>query len=147
MLEIKVMNFTEFNTEELYNVLQLRSDIFVVEQDCVYLDIDGKDDKAVHVVGLKDNKVVAYTRVFKPGDYFDEASIGRVAVHKEYRKFGYGKVIMQASIKVVKEHFNSTEIKISAQKYLTKFYTDLGFNTIGEEYLEDGIPHIGMLKT
>lgn len=147
MLEIKVMNFTEFNTEELYNVLQLRSDIFVVEQDCVYLDIDGKDDKAVHVVGLKDNKVVAYTRVFKPGDYFDEASIGRVAVHKEYRKFGYGKVIMQASIKVVKEHFNSTEIKISAQKYLTKFYSDLGFNTIGEEYLEDGIPHIGMLKT
>lgn len=147
MLEIKVMNFTEFNTEELYNVLQLRSDIFVVEQDCVYLDIDGKDDKAVHVVGLKDNKVVAYTRVFKPGDYFDEASIGRVAVHKEYRKFGYGKVIMQASIKVVKEHFNSSEIKISAQKYLTKFYSDLGFNTIGEEYLEDGIPHIGMLKT
>ncbi|WP_116771566.1 GNAT family N-acetyltransferase [Maribacter litoralis] len=147
MLEIKVMNFTEFNTEELYNVLQLRSDIFVVEQDCVYLDIDGKDDKAVHVVGLKDNKVVAYTRVFKPGDYFDEASIGRVAVHKEYRKFGYGKVIMQASIKVVKEHFNCTEIKISAQKYLTKFYSDLGFNSIGEEYLEDGIPHIGMLKT
>ena len=147
MLEIKVMNFTEFNTEELYNVLQLRSDIFVVEQDCVYLDIDGKDDKAVHVVGLKDNKVVAYTRVFKPGDYFDEASIGRVAVHKEYRKFGYGKVIMQASIKVVEEHFNRTEIKISAQKYLTKFYSDLGFNTIGEEYLEDGIPHIGMLKT
>ncbi|WP_430428669.1 GNAT family N-acetyltransferase [Maribacter litoralis] len=147
MLEIKVMNFTEFNIEELYNVLQLRSDIFVVEQDCVYLDIDGKDDKAVHVVGLKDNKVVAYTRVFKHGDYFDEASIGRVAVHKEYRKFGYGKVIMQASIKVVKEHFNSTKIKISAQKYLTKFYSDLGFNTIGQEYLEDGIPHIGMLKT
>ncbi|WP_437371654.1 GNAT family N-acetyltransferase [Maribacter litoralis] len=147
MLEIKVMNFTEFNTEELYNVLQLRSDIFVVEQDCVYLDIDGKDDTAVHVIGLKDNKVVAYTRVFKPGDYFDEASIGRVAVHKEYRKFGYGKVIMQASIKVVKAHFNNTEIKISAQKYLTKFYSDLGFNTIGEEYLEDGIPHIGMIKT
>lgn len=146
MLDIKVKSFKEFDIEELYNVLQLRSDIFVVEQDCVYLDIDGKDDKAIHVLGYKDDKVVAYTRIFKPGDYFDQASIGRVAVHKEYRKFGYGKIIMQASIKAVEEQFNKNEIKISAQKYLTKFYTDLGFKSTGEEYLEDGIPHIAMIK-
>ncbi|WP_396632729.1 GNAT family N-acetyltransferase [Maribacter sp. R86514] len=146
MLDIKVKSFKEFDIEELYNVLQLRSDIFVVEQDCVYLDIDGKDDKAIHVLGYKNDKVVAYTRIFKPGDYFDQASIGRVAVHKEYRKFGYGKIIMQASIKAVEEQFNKDEIKISAQKYLTKFYTDLGFKSMGDGYLEDGIPHIAMIR-
>ncbi|MDF4201430.1 GNAT family N-acetyltransferase [Maribacter sp. SA7] len=146
MLDIKVKNFKEFDIEELYNVLQLRSEIFVVEQDCVYQDIDGKDSKAIHVIGYKNNSVVAYTRIFKPGDYFDQASIGRVAVHKDFRKFGYGKVIMQASIDAVEEHYNTYEIKISAQKYLTKFYTDLGFNATGEEYLEDGIPHIAMIK-
>ncbi|WP_282178767.1 GNAT family N-acetyltransferase [Maribacter stanieri] len=146
MLDIKIKEFKEFDIEELYNVLQLRSDIFVVEQDCIYLDIDGKDDKAIHVIGFKDNNVVAYTRIFKPGDYFDQASIGRVAVHKQHRKFGYGKVIMEASIKAVEERFSENEIKISAQKYLTKFYTDLGFNSTGEEYLEDGIPHIAMIR-
>ena len=146
MLDIKVKGFNEFNSVELYNVLQLRSQIFVVEQDCVYLDIDGKDDKALHVIGLSNNKVVAYTRIFKPGIYFDQSSIGRVAVHEDYRKFGYGKIIMQSSIQAVKEHFNCTEIKISAQKYLTKFYSDLGFTATGEDYLEDGIPHIAMIK-
>lgn len=146
MLDIKVVTFKEFDIHELYNVLQLRSDIFVVEQDCVYLDLDGKDEKAIHVIGLKDAKVVAYTRIFKPGDYFDQASIGRVAVHKEYRKYGYGKVIIQESIKAVKELFNTNEILISAQAYLEKFYNDLGFKTIGDGYLEDGIPHIRMIK-
>lgn len=146
MLDIKVLPFKEFDIHELYNVLQLRSDIFVVEQDCVYLDLDGKDEKAIHVIGFKDARVVAYTRIFKPGDYFDRASIGRVAVHKEYRKYGYGKVIMQASIKAVDELFNTNEILISAQAYLEKFYNDLGFKTIGDGYLEDGIPHIRMIK-
>jgi len=146
MLDIKIKSFKEFDIEELYNVLQLRSEIFVVEQYCVYQDIDGKDDKAIHVIGYKNNTVVAYTRIFKPSDYFDQASIGRVAVHKDFRKFGYGKVIMQASIDAVQEHFNENEIKISAQKYLTKFYTNLGFNVTGEEYLEDGIPHKAMIR-
>ncbi|MDP5062973.1 MAG: GNAT family N-acetyltransferase, partial [Maribacter sp.] len=136
MLDIKVLPFKEFDIYELYKALQLRSDIFVVEQDCVYLDLDGKDEKAIHVIGFKDARVVAYTRIFKPGDYFDQASIGRVAVHKEYRKYGYGKVIMQASIKAVEELFNTNEILISAQAYLEKFYNDLGFKTIGDGYLE-----------
>lgn len=146
MLNIKVIDFKEFDIEELYNVLQLRSNIFVVEQDCVYLDLDGKDGKAFHVIGFKDNTVVAYTRIFKPGDYFDQASIGRVAVHKDFRKFGYGKVIMEASIKAVEKRFSENEILISAQAYLEKFYNDLGFKTIGDGYLEDGIPHIKMFK-
>ncbi|APQ17313.1 GNAT family N-acetyltransferase [Maribacter hydrothermalis] len=146
MLDIKVKEFGEITTLELYEVLQLRTEIFVVEQDCVYQDLDGKDDKAIHVIGYNNNKIVAYTRIFKPGYYFNESSIGRVAVHKEYRNYGYGKDIMQASINAVKEKFNEDDIKISAQVYLTKFYTELGFRTIGEGYLEDGIPHIAMIK-
>lgn len=146
MLDIKVKKFNELSIQELYSLLKLRSEIFVVEQDCVYQDLDGKDAKALHVIGINNNEVVAYTRIFKPGDYFDIASIGRVAVHKDYRKYGYGKDIMQASINAVNEEFKEQQIKISAQTYLDKFYTELGFKAIGEGYLEDGIPHIQMVK-
>lgn len=145
-MNIEVNKFNELNTATLYDILQLRSEIFVVEQDCVYQDLDGKDQKALHIIGKKSNKVVAYTRVFGSGDYFDCASIGRVVVAKEQRKYGYGKVIMNASIKVVKEHLKENTIKISAQTYLKKFYNDLGFKEFGEEYLEDGIPHVAMRR-
>jgi len=144
-LNIKVKTFQEFTTQELYDVLQLRSEVFVVEQDCVYLDIDGKDQKALHVVGYKNENIVAYTRVFKPGDYFEYASIGRVVVSKKERKYKYGYDIMHASIEAIKIHYNTSEIKISAQTYLKRFYNNLDFFEVGEEYLEDGIPHIGMV--
>ena len=147
MLEIKVKYFKELTTQELYKILQLRSEVFVVEQDCVYQDIDDKDQKALHVIGLKNNRVVAYTRIFKPGDYFKQASIGRVVVAKKEREHKYGYDIMESSIKAVKDFYNETSIKISAQCYLEKFYNNLGFKQVGEEYLEDGIPHIGMIKT
>lgn len=146
MLDILTKNFSELNTSELYDLLQLRSEVFVVEQDCVYQDIDGKDQKALHVLGYKNNNLVAYTRVFKPGDYFNEASIGRVVVKENERQHQYGYDIMKASIKVVNIFFNTTEIKISAQTYLKKFYNNLEFKEIGEEYLEDGIPHVAMIK-
>lgn len=146
MLDIKVKTFEEFTTKELYDVLQLRSEVFVVEQDCVYQDMDGKDQKALHVIGYKNNKVVAYTRVFRPGDYFEYASIGRVVVDANEREHKYGYEIMQASIEAIKERYNETKIKISAQTYLKRFYNNLGFKAVGEEYLEDGIPHIGMIK-
>ena len=94
----------------------------------------------------KNEKLIAYTRIFKPGDYFNDASIGRVVVAENQRKFGYGFIIMQHSIKAVKEYFNETTIKISAQKYLKNFYESLDFEQIGEEYLEDNIPHIPMIK-
>ena len=145
MIEVKVKTFAELTTQELYDVLQLRSEVFVVEQDCVYQDIDGKDQKALHVIGFKDEKIVAYTRLFKPGDYFELASIGRVIVDKAQRQYKYGYDIMNASIDAVKTHYNQTEIKISAQCYLKRFYGNLGFKEIGDEYLEDGIPHIGMI--
>ena len=146
MLTIKTKTYEELTKNELYSLLQLRSEVFVVEQDCVYQDIDGKDQKALHVLGFKDGKLVAYTRIFKPGDYFEEPSIGRVVVMKKEREHKYGYDIMRRSIEAVVEHFNTTLIKISAQVYLKKFYTNLGFKAVGEAYLEDDIPHIAMIK-
>lgn len=145
-LKIKIKAFNELSTTELYDVLQLRSEVFVVEQDCVYQDIDGKDQKALHVLGYKDGVLVTYTRLFKPNDYFEEASIGRVVVRQNARTFGYGYDIMNASIAALKTYFNETLIKISAQEYLKQFYTNLGFEQQGNAYLEDGIPHIAMIK-
>ena len=146
MFQITIKKFSELTTNELYEILQLRSEVFVVEQDCVYQDIDFKDQKALHVIGIKKNKIVAYTRVFKSGDYFEKPSIGRVVVTEKERINKYGFQIMKASIKAIDTFFNEKEIKISAQKYLKKFYESLDFEMIGEEYLEDGIPHIGMIK-
>lgn len=146
MLEITIKTFQELTTKELYDLIQLRVDVFCVEQNCVYQDLDGKDEKAIHIIGKKNNKIIAYTRVFKPGDYFKESSIGRVVVRKDERQHKYGYDIMKASIQAVKDYFSETTIKISAQTYLRKFYNNLGFKEIGEEYLEDGIPHIAMVK-
>ncbi|MBT3741358.1 MAG: GNAT family N-acetyltransferase [Polaribacter sp.] len=137
-------SFSELTTTELYKILQLRSEVFVVEQDCVYQDLDFKDQKSLHVFGFKNDNIIAYTRIFKPGDYFDNASIGRVVVADTERKFGYGHDVIKASINAIKTHFNVDEITISAQKYLKIFYESHNFIQIGEEYLEDGIPHIRM---
>lgn len=138
--------FQELTTSELYKILQLRSEVFVVEQDCVYQDIDFKDQKALHVIGFKDDKIVAYTRIFKPEDYFENASIGRVVVAADERKYGFGHDLIKSSIKAIKTHFKVDEITISAQKYLKKFYETHQFKQVGAEYLEDGIPHIRMDK-
>ncbi|MGB5273797.1 MAG: GNAT family N-acetyltransferase [Flavobacteriaceae bacterium] len=147
MIKIETKTFQELSTDELYSILQLRSAIFVVEQDCVYQDLDGKDALAIHVLGKKEGELVAYTRIFAPGAYFKEASIGRVAVKKQVRQFGYGREIMLASISAVQDYFQASKIHLSAQTYLTKFYQSLGFVAQGETYLEDDIPHIAMVKT
>jgi len=145
-MNITVKKFEELTLSELYGILQLRAEVFVAEQDCAYQDLDDKDQKALHVIGIKNNEVEAYSRIFKSGDYFKEASIGRVVVKNSERKYGYGYEIMNASIKAINERFNETSIYLSAQTYLKKFYNSLGFKQVGEGYLEDGIPHIGMLK-
>jgi ElaA protein len=146
-MEINTYNFSSLNTDQLYRLLQLRSEVFVVEQDCVYQDIDGKDQKALHVLGTVEGNIVAYTRVFKPGDYLEKAAIGRVVVASDFRKRDLGQAIMQASIAAVENHFNTTAIGLSAQTYLLNFYNDLGFSALGETYLEDGIPHIYMERS
>ena len=143
---IKEKKFEELTTAELYELLQLRSEVFVVEQDCVYQDIDGKDQKALHILGYKNERLVAYTRCFDRGFYFEEAAIGRVLVRKNARNFGYGHEIMKASLEAIRKNYKTDSIKLSAQQYLLKFYESHGFVAIGEGYLEDGIPHIAMVK-
>ena len=145
-MEFLVKYFNELSLRELYSLLQLRSEVFVVEQDCVYQDIDGKDDKALHVLGVKNNEIIAYTRLFKPSDYFEEASIGRVIVKQSERKYGYGHDLMKFSIDTVINKFSTETIKIGAQTYLQKFYESHGFQKVGEGYIEDGIPHIHMIR-
>jgi len=142
--EFKIKRFNELSLDELYESLQLRSEVFVVEQDCVYQDIDGKDQKALHLLGIYDGKVVAYTRLFGPGYYFDNASIGRVVISKAYRDRKWGHSLIQASVDGIKKHFNTGNITISAQLYLKKFYESHAFIQDGNEYPEDGIPHIRM---
>ena len=146
MIQIHIKNYNELTTEELYGLLQLRSQVFVVEQNCVYQDIDGKDQKSLHVLGKKDNVIIAYSRIFKKGDYFKESSIGRVVVDKNSRHLQCGSQIMQASIEAIQNTFETKIIKISAQLYLKNFYTSFGFKPTGNTYLEDGIPHIAMIK-
>jgi len=145
-MNITVKKFQELTTSELYEILQLRSEVFVVEQDCVYQDIDGKDLKALHVLGVKEGKIIAYTRLFNSGEYFDTPSIGRVVVKESERKYGYGHDLIKASIKAIVDNYNETTITISAQTYLQKFYESHGFKQIGEGYLEDGIRHIRMVR-
>ena len=147
MLNIFIKTFNELSAIELYNLLQLRSEVFVVEQNCIYQDIDGKDQKALHVIAYKNEAIVAYTRIFKSLDYLPEASIGRVVVKKDERKYGYGYDIMNASITAIEDNFNEKTISLSAQAYLKHFYNSLGFVEKGKEYLEDGIPHILMIRS
>lgn len=142
MISFITKSFNELSNTELYQLLQLRSEVFVVEQNCVYLDMDNKDEKSFHVLGYENGKLVACTRLVPPGvSYESEPSIGRVVTHPSVRQSGYGKLLMEYSIAKTKELFNSSVIVIGAQSYLDRFYQNLGFVPEGEEYLEDDIPH------
>jgi ElaA protein len=142
--EFKIKRFNELSLPELYKVLQVRSEVFVVEQNCVYQDIDGKDEKALHVLGIFEGEIAAYSRLFAPGEYFDNASIGRVVVNPKFRDRKWGHDLMVASIAGIQQYYNTSSITISAQLYLKKFYEGHGFIQDGEQYLEDDIPHIRM---
>ncbi len=137
--------FNELSAAELYAVMQLRNEVFVVEQDCVYQDADDKDQASLHFCGWDDTKLAAYTRILPPGISYTEASIGRVVTSPAYRKTGIGRILMQKSIELTRSTFNCSQVKIGAQVYLARFYTSLGFVQSGEAYLEDGIPHIEMI--
>lgn len=142
----EVLAWGELSIQQLYEILKLRQEVFIVEQDCPYLDTDGKDDKAYHVLFYQAQELVAYTRLLPKGVSYEKyASIGRVVNHKSVRGQGIGKDLMELSIQSCKSLFPGESIKISAQQYLLKFYQDLGFVETGESYLEDGIPHCGMI--
>ncbi|WP_438964888.1 GNAT family N-acetyltransferase [Flavobacterium sp.] len=146
MLTFKIKRFNELSLQELYKLLQLRSEVFVVEQNCVYQDVDGKDEKALHVLGFFEDELVAYTRLFDKGYYFEEASIGRVVVSEKVRAKKFGHELMKVSIATVEQEFKTSEITISAQEYLKKFYETHQFEQTSEMYLEDDIPHIQMKR-
>lgn len=140
-------SFYELSHDELYAIMVLRQEVFVVEQDCPYLDADGIDQESYHLLGRsEDGTLLAYTRLVPKGlSYDDYCSIGRVIVSEKIRGQNAGKQLMNESIKRCKELFPNLDIKISGQSYLLKFYKDLGFVVKGEEYLEDGIPHHAMI--
>ena len=147
VLEWTIKSFESLSVFELYDILRLRSEIFVVEQNCVYLDLDGKDQKALHLFGTFEGKIVAHARLLKPGISFVHASIGRVTVDAKYRERKWGHELMRQAIEGILEHYGATQITIGAQLYLKKFYESHGFVQTSEMYLEDDIPHIQMDKS
>ncbi len=140
--------YKTFNTlepAELYAIMQLRNEVFVIEQNCVYQDADGKDAASWHLMGWDENNLAAYCRILPPGLAFEEASIGRVVSSPRYRKTGCGREMMNVAIGKTLIQFNTKKIQIGAQLYLKNFYGSLGFKKVSEVYLEDGIEHIEML--
>ncbi|WP_430814446.1 GNAT family N-acetyltransferase [Carboxylicivirga sp. RSCT41] len=143
-MNLTIKPFNELNLKELYNALQLRAEIFVVEQNCVYNDIDGNDELAYHLLATDNGHVVGYVRMLPGGTRFKHTSIGRLVVHKDYRFKGLARQLMEEAAQWIFENWKSELIQISAQKYLKAFYQSLGYNIISDEYLEDGIPHLKM---
>jgi len=138
-------SFPQLTTEELYALLRLRNIVFVVEQDCPYLDTDGKDQASWHLMAFDEDRLVAYTRIIPPGISYEEASIGRVVTSPEARGSGVGRELMEQSLRHCEALFGQVPVRIGAQQYLERFYSSLGFISTGEPYLDDGIPHIEML--
>lgn len=138
--------FSALNTLELYELLQLRSEVFVLEQACAFQDLDGADTKAMHLLGVRDGRLAAYARCFAAGAKFAEASIGRVVTHASARGGGIGHVLMKEAIARLQAHWGPQPIRIGAQARLEKFYNQHGFVRNGEPYSEDDIPHIEMLR-
>lgn len=144
-MHFEFKHFSNITINELYDILQLRAEIFAVEQNCVYNDLDGLDKDATHQFIKKEGKIIAYSRLLKPGTRFPDFSIGRVVIKQSERGTGLGMQMMTEAKTFILNEWKAEKIKISAQKYLRRFYEDLGFVVVTEEYLEDGIPHFGML--
>jgi ElaA protein len=136
--------FNELTIQQLYSLYELRARIFIVEQQCPYQDVDEKDLVSIHVMLLEGEKLIGYSRIIPPGISYSEPSIGRVAIDKNYRGRELGKELMLHTIKMTLELYRATDIVISAQCYLENFYSELGFRSEGNQYLEDDIPHIKM---
>lgn len=138
--------FSDLSTIELYTLLQLRSKVFVVEQDCPYQDLDNKDLESIHLWAEQDNIVVACCRLLPGNISYPEPSIGRVATDPAFRNNGTGRAMMEKAIGYIRHNWQNPAIRISAQLYLKAFYESLGFIQTGDTYLEDDIPHIEMLR-
>ena len=147
MITFNFKKFNELTNFELYNILALRSEVFVVEQHCFYLDADGKDTDALHLLGIEDNKLVAYLRLFLPNNECKHIIFGRVLTSSLVRSKGYGKRLIQAMLDYCKNNLKSHDIHCSAQLYLKIFYESFGFKVVGDVYDDAGVPHIEMVKS
>ena len=145
-MECFIKKFDELTTKELYDLLQLRFRVFVVEQKCFYDEVDGRDFDCYHLLGYENNELVAYLRILPRGISFEEVSIGRVVVREDVRKAGYGKVILSKAIEFISEEMNENGVRIEAQSYLKKFYEEFGFKQTSEPFDDEGIEHIEMFK-
>lgn len=142
----QVKYWSELSTDLLYEIMQLRQKVFIVEQECPYLDADGKDKESYHITAYHSGKLIAYSRLLPQGiSYQEYTSIGRVVIDPDYRGYGWGYPLMQYSIDKCLTLWPKKKIKISAQAHLKAYYIKCGFKYTGEEYLEDNIPHIGMV--
>jgi ElaA protein len=138
--------FNSLSLQELYQIIEARERVFVVEQKLSYVDCDHFDQKALHLMGIQDGKIVAYLRAFPPGVKGKEASFGRVLVLKDARGYGMGKDLTSNGLNKIKETFGDVPVRISAQAYLEKFYSGFGFKTVSDVYLEENIPHLKMIR-
>ncbi|MCJ8152935.1 GNAT family N-acetyltransferase [Chryseobacterium sp. SSA4.19] len=142
----KIKSFDEFTVPELYAVLKARIDVFVIEQNCPYPDLDNYDQQAIHLWAEEDGEVMAYCRIFDKGIKYADASIGRVLTTEKARGKSLGKLLIQYAVETIENRFHTSEIRISAQDYLLKFYGGFGFEDTGKKYLEDDIPHTEMFR-
>jgi len=138
--------FSQLSVAELYSLLTLRAEVFVVEQNCPYLDPDGRDLRASHLLGCKGDVLLAYLRLVAPGDRYPEPSIGRVVIAREARRLGLGQAMMKMAVEQCQRLYPGLAVSLSAQTYLHDFYAAFGFCAQGRSYMEDGLPHIHMLR-
>jgi ElaA protein len=141
----KIKNFNQLSTHELYELLQVRTQVFVVEQECPYLEVDGKDLQSHHLYREENGEVVAYARLLPAGVSYNEPSIGRVLVKEGHRRKGFASELVKRGLAFIHDEWGNQPVKIQAQEYLREFYGSFGFRAITETYLDDGIPHIDMI--
>ena len=145
-IDWKIKTFSELTTTELYEIIKARVNVFVVEQDCPYPDLDDNDQKAIHLWAENNGEVLAYCRIFDKGIKYPETSIGRVVTTENGRGTGLGKQLIKYALEIIENRLGTSEVRISAQDYLLKFYSDFGFQDTGKKYLEDNIPHTEMFR-
>ena len=144
--EHQVKSFQELSLEEFHDIIALRIQIFIIEQNCPYQEVDGKDKLAHHLFFKNEmDEIIAVTRILPQGIFYTEVAIGRVVVHEDYRGTGLGNQLMADSMNFVKDKYGEVPVRLSAQKHLENYYGNHGFKSTGKEYLEDGIPHVEML--
>ena len=143
-INFQCKTFEELKNEELYKILRLRAEVFILEQDCVYQDLDNSDQEALHIFTKQEGQLLAYARILQPGVKYSEASIGRIITRTSMRGLGIGQLLVKESIAQCCDRWPKSSISISAQLRLETFYSKLGFQTVSSPYLEDDIPHIKM---